>query len=98
MTQDDEYEAGYSAFMRRCGYYALAHAELDGMWDKFWEADQDEALETTEYLHGRNDAKARMFREIQIDLGAHGTPRDADRKRHKLLMKLDLVSDGGPQA
>lgn len=86
---EDEYNAGYNAFMKRCGYYALAHADQDGMWDEFWKADKDEGLEeTADYLEGWEAAKRRMHREVGMDFGACGTPRDAERRRFKLLLKV----------
>jgi hypothetical protein len=61
---DREYQRGYNALMLRAGYYALAHADIPGSWEKFAEASHDDLPETAAYLEGYEEAQDRMRREV----------------------------------
>jgi hypothetical protein len=78
VRNEAEYNAGYEAFMRRCAYYATAHAEgrnSDVPWRQFHNVGIDHKPETDDYVAGWNEARERMLRECGICFGSFATPR-----------------------
>ncbi len=65
LSESPEYEAGYTAYMRRLAYYCLAHAGES--WDRHVNetAVADTQPETKEYQTGWREAQERMIREVQ---------------------------------
>jgi hypothetical protein len=79
-----EHGRGYQAFMRRCAFYAMAHAEIyepgddetsQRAWTKFHNAGIDDQPETPSYNKGWDEARRRMIRESVISLGTLNTAR-----------------------
>jgi hypothetical protein len=56
-------------------------------------AGRDDQSETAEYLTGWQDAKERMFREVQMDCGGCGTPRATTAMLKPSKTPMDHASD-----